>query len=164
MNTRENVLMPYQYLESLFCKDAKIEKKIKPKIPSRITNLSKEFNPEIATDLAKEFYLIQFDGLSKYKAKKQKGWTERQWVIAKSEYLAACGIKVELKLKELNPKIVEKIELSKDQESKLSNDAKIMYELISKGVNSKTIASQYRIYTNKQTRLRKEIRRVYEMV
>lgn len=165
LQQKENILAPWTLLDNLYYKPA-----LKP-APKTISI--------DRTDLRPKRYLSQLDkskltteghkflehvisGQNKRYAITKLGWTQREYLIAKYDFLEACGLKVERPplpgVK--NETLIRHITLTPDQITKLSDRAKLFYELIKKGLTATRIQNEYCINMKYMTALRYEIRTI----
>jgi hypothetical protein len=103
-------------------------------------------------------------GKPKEYAIKKLGWTQREYLIAKYDFLEACGVTLERPPLPGVPKeiIIKRITLTPEQISKLSDRAKLFYDLVKKGLTVRQIEREYRINSKHMTALRYEIRTLAE--
>jgi hypothetical protein len=162
----QTVLAPWDLLDSIYYKETEKPKEETKRyaLPVRIDSHMKNFNPDIATDLAKEFYYIQSNNIKKFEAQRLYRWSNAKWINAKVDYLTACGVTCEIEI--ILPKVtkVGHIILSQKQKDTLSKEALFIYDLIHNKISSPDMAKIYGFNSKRQTKARNEIRKAYALV
>jgi hypothetical protein len=165
LQQKDNILAPWTLLDNLYYnpkqlivtepntinidrKPIYVKKYLSNLDKSKLTTHGHRFLEHIQSGKPKEYAI------------KKLGWTQREYLISKYDFLEACGVTLERPPLPGVPKeiIIKRITLTPEQISKLSDRAKLFYDLVKKRFNRKTNRKgiSYKFQTHDRTSVRNQ--------